>query len=603
MADPSESGQSDVKRRRFIQLAGLSGATALAGCSGGGGGSGGGDNGSGGGSGAPAYFARTNQVPTQIQWNPLNPSSSAQYSQPLLFDAFAKYNHGTGEFMPYAIPEWSFSDDNTSLTMTIRDGLTWANGDDVTTEDILTQLRLGKAIGTSYASYTDSIEGTDDSTVVMNFSRPVNQTIVEFQVLGTEFVQMKASVFGKYLDQIEQNEDQGLRSLQNFAWQEPIASGPFELDSISPQQVVTKLRDDHPDSGEINFDTYTFKYISGGNQGVYQAMNANQIDGNGVFAPPRIIENLPDSWQQTKFPAGNGYGLVAQHDDKHAGDRAVRQAIAYVLNRKQIQENAGPASKTPVELTAGVLSTSIDEWIGDAQGSFTEYGMSSSMTQKATQVLEDAGYSKQGGTWTDSDGQTVSLPVQVPSDFSDWVTATQTVVDQLNSFGFESSVDGRSFGNLQGSIWPNGDFVLASGDWLAGGGKAAFPYFTQYQMMIENYRGFTYNYPAAASTRGGNSGSVTVPSRSGSGTMEVTPSARLTEMAQSTEQSQVQDVAVKLGWTINQDLPMIPVMEKQQQEFLTHDVWDVPEAGSDPTMVRDSYTWLPRMGKITYTGE
>nr|WP_256487771.1 MULTISPECIES: ABC transporter substrate-binding protein [unclassified Haladaptatus] len=607
MRDRSMSYSDVCSRRHVLTVAGTAGAAALAGCSGNGSNDGDNGDGSGGGDGDGSnihdvqHISRVNQVPTNIQWNPSNPSSYAQASQNLLFDRFAQYNLGKNEFVPYAISDWSFGDK--SFTMKLRKGLTWADGDKVTADDIVTQLKLGMKTGSGYSDYTKSIEAKDDSTIVMHFSQPVNQTIVKFQVLSNNFVQQKKSVFGKYLDEIEKNEKQGLHKLQNFAWRDPVASGPFAFDSTSQQQVVTKRRDDHPDSDKINFKTYSYLYMDG-NQSVYNAMISNRIDSVATaFTPPHILQQLPKSWQQIKFPSGVGYGLVPQFDHKHAGDRAVRQAIAYVLDRDAIVKNAGPASKKPAELSAGIASTAVDKWIGDARSDFTDYGKAESKTDKAAKVLKDAGYEKQGGKWHDSDGDIVNLPVQVPSGWSDWVTATQTIVDQLKSFGFKSSMDGRSFGNLQGQVWPNGNFVLASGSWLPGGGQATFPYFSLRQMMLENYRGFTYNYPPANQDRGGKHGTVTVPKRSGSGELTVNPSERLKAMSHATSDSKVKTIAVEQAWVTNQDLPMLPIAEKQTQSFLTGDVWDIPEEGSDASKVRWPESWLPRMGKMNYSGK
>ncbi|MCO8245704.1 MULTISPECIES: ABC transporter substrate-binding protein [unclassified Haladaptatus] len=606
MRDESTRYGNVVSRRRVLTMAGTVGVASLAGCNGNSDGDGNGSgDGNGGGNGDGIYdvqlVSRINQVPTNVQWNPSNPSSVAQWSQYLLFDRFAQYNHGEGKFIPYAVTDWSFGDK--SFTMKLRDGLTWADGDDVTTDDIATQLKLGMHTGTGYSDYTKSIEAKDDSTVVMHFSQPVNRTIVKIHVLANNLVQQKKSVFGKYLDEIEKNEKNGLRKLQNFAWKEPIASGPFAFKSTSPQQLVTERRDDHPDSDEINFEKYVFRYIGGGNEAVHQQMTSNQIDACAVFAPKRIVEQLPDSWQQVEFSSGVGYGLVPQFDHKHAGDRAVRQAIAYVLDRDAIVKNAGPASKKPAELSAGLASDTLDKWLGDAQSDFTDYGKSESKTGKATKVLKDAGYEKRGGTWHDSDGDVVNLPVQVPSEWSDWVTATQTVVDQLKSFGFKSNVDGRSFGNLQGQVWPNGNFVLASGGWLPGGVQATFPYFSLRQMLLENYRGFTYNYPAANPDRGGKRGTVTVPKRDGSGELTVNPSERLKEMSHATSDSKVKTIATEQAWVTNQDLPILPVAEKQTQVFLTDDQWDVPKEGATVSKVRWTHTWLPRRGKMNYKGK
>jgi peptide/nickel transport system substrate-binding protein len=586
----------------MLELTGVAGVAALAGCSE----SGGGEDGGEAGGSSPRddgvhdamHINRANQVPTNIQWNPSNPSSYAQTSQYLIFDRFAQYNLGRNEFMPYAIQDWEFGDE--SFTLHIREGLTWSNGDDVTAADIVTQLRIGMHLGTGYSDYTESVEAEDDSTVTLHFSEPVNETIVKFQVLVNNNVQQKESVFGEYLETMEEDEEEGLRQLQDFTWQDPITSGPFTKANASAQQLLFERRDDHPDSGNINFAEYAYRYIDG-NQSVHQAMIANQIDSVAtIFTPPRVLDQLPDAWQEVQFPSGTGFGLVPQHDHKHAGDRAVRQAIAYVLNREQIVNNSGPASKKPAALEAGIASTAVDEWLGDAQDSFQTYGVDSTETEKAATVLEEAGYSKSGGTWKDSDGQTVELPIQVPSGWSDWTTATQTIVDQLNQFGFDASMDSRSFGTLLGTAWPNGDFVLSSGSWLPGGGQATFPYFSLRQMMIENFRGFTYNYPAANENRGGSHADITVPARTGSGETTVNPYDMLQTMSHSTEQSEVQDISVDLAWVTNVDLPMIPLMEKQTQSFLTSDVWNIPEEGADVSKVRWPQTWLPKQGEMNY---
>jgi peptide/nickel transport system substrate-binding protein len=594
----------------MLQLSGAAGTAVLAGCSGNsnnGNGtttsSGDGENGSTT-SGNQVYDAQhvgyMNQVPTNVQWNPSNPSSYAQISQQLLFDRFAQYNFQTAEFIPYAISDWEFGDN--TFTMTVRDGLTWSNGDPVTAGDIATQLNLGMHLGTGYSDYTESIETDGDSTVVMNFGESVNQTVVKFQVLVNNWVQQKESVFGEYLETIQENEEEGLRQLQDFAWSDPITSGPFEVTNTGAQQLLCTRRDDHPDAENINFEEYAFLYIDG-NQSVHQSMTADQIDSSfSIFTPPRIVDQLPDHWQQVKTPANWGFGLVPQHDHKHAGDRAVRQAIAYVLNRKQIVENAGPESKQAPGLEVAIPSGDQERILGDAYDTFESYGMDSTETEKAATALEEAGYSKSSGTWKDSDGQTVSLPVQVPSGWSDWTTAAETVVDQLNQFGFQSQVDSRSFGTLLGTTWPNGDFVLAGGGWLPGGGRGSFPYFSLRQQLYENFRGHTYNYPPANQTRGGSLTDVTVPSRTGSGEMTLNPADRLTTLSKSTDQQEITDIILDLAWVTNVDLPMIPVAEKQNQTFITGDIWDIPEQGADISQVQWACTWLPRQGEMNYTG-
>ncbi|EMA52595.1 MULTISPECIES: ABC transporter substrate-binding protein [Halococcus] len=635
MADDANSYSDIVSRRRFIEISGISGAAALAGCSGGdgsnndsgggggggGGGSGGngsngsegGSSGSGGGSGNESggggggqvydtqHLTYTNQQPSNIQWNSSNTSGLAQISDDLLFDHFAKYNFAQSEFVPYAISEWNYGGD--TFEMTIRDGLTWSNGDDVTSADIVTQLRLGLSLGLGFADYTESIEAVDDSTVRMNFGSEVNQQIVQFQVLSGNWVNQPKSVFGKFVEQINQNEEEGLRSLQEFTWTDPIASGPWSLGGTSQQQILLERRDDHPDSGNINFSEYACRFLDG-NQAAQQALINQQIDSVfTLFTPPRIVNQMPDAIQQVQTPSAFGFGLVPNHNHRHAGDRAVRQAIQYVINRQQAVNNVSKPSKQPTPIPTGITPDTLEQYLGDAMDDFESYGMDSSQTEKATQVLEEAGYSKSGGTWQDSEGNTVSLPVMVPAGWSDWNTAAQTVADQLASFGFESAIDARQFGTLLGSTWPNGDFVLTAGGWLDGAPSGAYPYFSLRHQLVYNDRGYGYNYPASNQERGGSNADITVPARGGSGEMTVNPSDRIGELSQATEESTINEITVEQAWVANQDLPMIPVMEKLEQTFLTGgNEWNIPEEGAEISQVRWANTWLPRQGEMQYAG-
>lgn len=618
MSDSNTTRYSDrISRRKFVTLTGATGVAALAGCGGNGGdgGSGDGNDGSDGGDGDSGettsdgtqvfdatHTGYTNQVPTQLQWNPSNPTSYAQISPYLLFDRFVNFNFATGEFIPYLIQDWELQNEEGQFVMTLREGVTWENGDAVTAEDVATQLRLSLLSGGAISQFTEEITTDGKYTVVLSLNSTVNPRIVEFNVLGQRFMSQKKEIFQKYVDAFDENEETASQNLQSFSYTDVVASGPFTLEERANQQLLLSRRDDHPDSGNINFQNYAFRYLDG-NTAVHQAIGAMDLDSvYSVFAPPNVVNNFPDAVQMETIPSKWGYGLIPNHEHDHVGDRAVRQAIAHVLDRKTIVENVGNTLKQAPPLPVGIPSDDQERWLGDAYDSFESYGVESQQTDEAAQILRDAGYSKNSGTWQDGDGNAVKLPVTVPSGWSDWITATQTVVDQLSAFGFDATVDSRNFSSLLGTAWPNGDFVLSAGGWLPGGGRAAFPYFSLHHQLIENFRGFTYNYKTAAESRGGSRGDVTVPSRTGSGEMTVNPSERLKSLSESVDEATTQEIILEQAWVTNVDLPMIPVMEKQEQTFLTTDEWSVPEQGSEISQVRWANTWLPRQGEMQYDG-
>lgn len=251
MSEKSQSYSEVISRRRFVELTGASGAIALAGCTGedsdtGGDADSGGDESEVSADGTEVYdvnhVANTSLIPKNIQFNMQNPSSRVQKAQYHVFDRFARFNFATGEFIPYAIESWNFTGDTFELT--IREGLTWENGDPVTSEDIATQLKLDQLTNGPLWDYTESIDEPDDSTVVLNISGDVNPAIPKFDVLLNS-VHQKADIFGEYLETYENgNEDEAARDLQQFAYKDVVASGPWSIESAGQQQLRTTRRDE-----------------------------------------------------------------------------------------------------------------------------------------------------------------------------------------------------------------------------------------------------------------------------------------------------------------------------------------------------------------------
>ena len=612
MVDKPDNYRDVINRRRFIELAGVSGAAALAGC--GDGDTTTEDDGSGGTmteAGDQIYDERhvgmTNQSPSDVQFNPHNPSGYSQIALDLIFDKFARYNFGNNEWIPEAIESWEHTGDTFELTL--REGMTWSNGESITAEDVALFLRIGKKMGNAYADYTGEITTEGDLTTVMQLSGDVSPDIVEIDVLANGWVQTPPSVFQEYLDNFDSmEEDEALRQLQDFAWNEPIASGPFAFDKASGSQLDTTRRADHEYADNINFEKYAFQFIDG-NQAVHQAVKELDIDSVfTTFTPPRIVAQYPDAVEMVTTPSLWGYGLYPNHSDEEVtSDRAVRQAIAFAIDRETVVQNAGPLSKSAPDWEVGIANDTQESALGDRAGDFETYGKAEKLTDRATQVLDEAGYSKDGDTWKDGNGSAIRLPLLVPSGWTDWITAAETVVDHLTEFGFKAEVDSRGFGTLQETIWPNSNFVLSSGGWNAGPPQGALPYFSLRHMLIQNFRGINYNYPAADSSRGGSSADVSVPDIGdfgGDDAMTVNPSERLTELSQTNDDATADEIVKEQAWVTNVDLPMIPIAEKQEQSFLTEDDWDIPEnVSEDPNAkVRWPPVHLPRRGKMNYKG-
>jgi oligopeptide/dipeptide ABC transporter ATP-binding protein len=328
--------------------------------------------------------------------------------------------------------------------------------------------------------------------------------------------------------------------LAQWELSEPFGNGPFEVGSMNEQRMELVPHDGHPASDAINFDSYTLEYITT-NQNVWQAIRSGNVDGvPSTFAPQEVADSFPDHVIQTLHPSYTGFGLHFNHDNPHFSKRPVRQAIAHVVDREQVARNSGANTKTPVEVVNGLPPSTQDEWFGDSS-MFAAYEPDPG---RAAQLLEEAGYQRQGNVWQGSDGP-IEATLITRADFSDWVTAAQTVASQLTNFGMDiqlQTMEGPTFDET----FERGDFELAGGGW----GSGPYPLFSFENFYDEEARS-AIHYPEE----------VTVPEvGSDSGELAVNFPETLSTLTQSAENHE--ETFRQLAWAFNQDLPVLPIQEK-----------------------------------------
>jgi ABC-type transport system substrate-binding protein len=78
------------------------------------------------------------QLPNWIRnFNPLlSDDSSVWPSQGGIYEPMLIYNTATGEIVPWLATAWEFSDDNATVTFTLRDGVMWSDGTPFTSKDV-----------------------------------------------------------------------------------------------------------------------------------------------------------------------------------------------------------------------------------------------------------------------------------------------------------------------------------------------------------------------------------------------------------------------------------------------------------------------------------
>ncbi len=576
-----------VNRRRFIELAGVSGAAALAGCDGGGSGQNGSGTGDSDGVVDKTHASALQADPTNRTLNNYHTQLASEPARRLVFDRYVAYSFETNEFIMDALEEWEFEEDQ--ATLTFRDDLSWSNGDQVTTEDIDVQFQLLEKTGSQLTSFVDSTEVVDDLTYQLTLTGPTNPQMVKFALSNT-WVDTPASEFEQFVDR-------DASELQTWVWEENsdnvLTSGPFKYEDRNQQNWNFSRNEEYRLSENINFSEWTFDAYSEASvpQQDFSAGGKRFDSAWSMFAAPETVDSFQDYVVEIRsILAKWGYGMVFNHDDEIFGDRAVRQAIAYIVNREQMVENSGPRTKFAASVPCGIAPKDIDTWLGDTKSNFETYGVGESQTEKATQVLEDAGYTKNNGTWENSDGTKVQAEYLTPGGWSDFTTNTNTVVDQMNSFGFDISVATRPTSDWQGAI-SESNFKIATFYWLPGQARSTFPYFPlEHQLRFTAMNG-GHNYPFDSEQ--------TIPAMDGSGETTVTPIETVEQIAEQPTNDDARPLVQEAAWHNNVDLPFLSLVSKFEQSWLTNDEWDVVEEGDPDRAVKWPPFWLPRRGKLT----
>ncbi|MFB9807837.1 ABC transporter substrate-binding protein [Haladaptatus pallidirubidus] len=568
----------------MLAAAGVSGIAALAGCSGG--------NNNNGNDGPNSDSVHNATYVNAYTGNPVdlhfNSSGSQNFSWPAgraVFAPFVKYSFNKSKFLLGALDDLQI--EGQEVTLTFRNDLKWDNGDDWTTEDLEVQLKLAKKTGSSLWGYLDDFEILGKKKAKLMLSGPTNPQIIKFE-LTNFFVDTKKETHEKWLNKSE-------AEFLRWAWEDPVASGAMSFVSKDQQAFEFERNPEFYNADNVNFSTYLIESY-GGNTAQHQAlMSGTKVDAaTSLFTPPEIAKKFPKNVVEVNIPAKWGYGIVFNHNDPQFGERAVRQAVAHVINRQALVDNAGPRTKFVAPIPCGIAPKDQKSWLGDWYDDFETYGPESKQTNKAAQLLKDAGYSKQGGTWTDDNGNKLGGQYYSPAGWTDWTTMTQTVVSQLNEFGFDFSVTTKPTNDWFGQ-YSKSNFKMGSFYWLPGGARSAFPYFPLYYQLWATDIGGGHGYRKKADTE------QTVPGRNG-GEMTLNPLKVTEKIAQQPNDDKARQFVQQSAWHNHIELPFLGLVSKFEQSWTTNDDWTEASENSPNRRVKWPQFWWLHEGELQYKG-
>jgi len=346
----------------------------------------------------------------------------------LLFDPLVAFDPN-GTLVPMlATDTGKFSADQKSVTYKLRENVQWSDGQPLTADDVVFTYRLlydpayqgfvAPRRG-QYSAFLQNVTAVDKHTVAFQASR----VSTDFATVGLMGI-LPEHVLGKMT----------ARELNaaDFNARPTVVSGVFTLTDRQAGQQLTYARNVNYYRGASNLDTFAVK-ILGNDQGLISGLHTGELDVAGV--PPDQVDALKTATQVgivTILPTTQeAYWHQldpAKPISKVLGDRVVRQALLYAVDRKRlVQAMFGPA---------GVVVDSC-ELLGS-------WGLNPNVSpkyphdpKKAEQMLDGAGWKKGASGIREKDGQPMRWELLYPAGFARYEKEASVLQEEWKGIGVE----------------------------------------------------------------------------------------------------------------------------------------------------------------------
>src|SRR6266498_3350836 len=358
----------------------------------------------------------------QINFNPFAPTNiggTGTIFQTLFFYNVVRNDKPT----PRLGTRFAWNTDGTQLSITLRDGVTRSDGEKFTAADVVFTLdMISKNKGMNNTGYTGRATAVDDTHVTIAFAQP--SFVDGPSVLGKTYI-------------VPAHKWKDIAEPAVAVVKHPVGTGPYLLAEFKPQAYTLKANPKYW-GGEPAVKKIRYLALSG-NQSGATALKAGQIDWQtGPVPDVKDVEKNYPGYKAVITPVNqivldtcSNTALGCQGPQT---DSAVRQAIYQAIDRTQL--NALAFENTGSKVSPSFLLPDRDgALISDKLRNRTAPMRPD--TAKARRILESAGYTKGPDGIYAKNGVPVSLTLTTVSGWTDYITAANTIGQQLKAAGIK----------------------------------------------------------------------------------------------------------------------------------------------------------------------
>jgi peptide/nickel transport system substrate-binding protein len=361
-----------------------------------------------------------------------------------VYEALFYTNLNTGEEYPWLAESYEVNDDYTGMTIYLRKGVEWADGEPLNCEDVQYSILALRDTDTAggqhgyFQKWVDSVDCVDDYTVQVNYT-DTNPRFYQRLMVGHEnhFVIVPKHIFETKDVETFTNLDLG----QGY----PMGSGPYKLVLVTAQQAIYDRRDDWwgakigfmdlPEPQRIVVST------ASSDQALAEQYMTDRIDYGGFALQVGSFEAAKEknpnmrSW----YPEGPVYGApdgcvfqMALNNVKYS-DPNVRIAMNYAIDRQEVADLAYQGATYP--MVVPISGYVFGAWESVLQPILDKYNRDTPSQDLVEEYMEQAGYEMNAdGIW-EKDGEVADITIVVPQP---WAPLGPVLAEQLTRAGFQA---------------------------------------------------------------------------------------------------------------------------------------------------------------------
>ena len=317
-----------------------------------------------------------------------------------IFEGLVKPN-SDGEMIPAVAEKYTLSEDGTTYTFTLREGVKFHNGQTVTAEDVVYSINRCAAVPEGQEkplvaafSAVKSVEALDEKTVAVTIA----QRDLEFISYMTA-----AIIPADY-----ENQDTA-----------PVGTGPFKFVSRTPQQDFVMERFEDYWGAPAWLDKVTYKICENADALVMN-LNGGSIDLCAHLTSAQASQ-LNQNFQVLEGTMNLVQAIYLNNQAKPFDNQLVRQALCYAIDRQGVMDMVADGHGTAVgssiypAFTKYFLPELVDKYPHDVA--------------KAKELLAQAGY---------PDG--FDMTISVPNNYQPHMDTAEVVAEQLREAGINVTI-------------------------------------------------------------------------------------------------------------------------------------------------------------------